>query len=209
VSWTLCYEVAFYILVGGMLAVVGRRSGARAMLRGLHVLTFLCIAMQLIWGFWAPYPFNLWPQFGLGVLVYDILATPKDREPRLWGAGIVVAEVILLAFRDNQVAQQPLRLSSVAALLFVAALLALYRIDGRINKQKALMGLSWIGGFSYSLYLTHFYVLRIALQLFEKSHIPDPGGVVGLLVGTGVSVGFAALFYRFCEKPFLKKRPVK
>jgi exopolysaccharide production protein ExoZ len=159
----------------------------------------------------APYPFNLWPHFGLGVLVYDLLSAPKEhnREPRLWAALIVVADIVLLSLRNEEIMQQPLRLSTIVALLFAIALVGLHRFDAKVGKWRVLTGLSWIGTFSYSLYLTHHYVLRMGLQLFEKVHLPDPGGVIGLIVGTGISVGFAALFYRVCEKPFLKKRPVK
>lgn len=209
VSWTLCFELAFYFLVGGALAAFGRRQGVRAMLRALHVLTLLCIAAQLVFGEAVPYPFSMWVQFGLGVLVYDGLSAPKSREPRLWAAAIVGAVAVLLAVREFNVADQSLRLSLVVTLVFSAALVLLHRYDSTTGTHRALRGLSVIGGFSYSLYLTHHYVLRIGLALFEKLRLPDPGGIVGLLVGVAFSVGGAAVFYRFCEKPFLKKRPTK
>lgn len=209
VSWTLCYEVAFYCIVGGMLMVVGRRAGPRAMLRSLHCLTLLCIIALIVRGFWTPYPFNLWPHFGLGVLLYDLLATPDNREPRYWAVGIVAAESILLVGQDYWIAEQPLRLSTIVALLFTASLLSLHRFDARTAKHRSLAGLAFIGGFSYSLYLTHHYILRVGLQLFDKLRLPDPGGLVGLLVGTSISIVFAAVFFRLCEKPFLKKRSTK
>ncbi|MBB6051593.1 acyltransferase family protein [Armatimonas rosea] len=209
VSWTLCFELAFYLLVGGALAAFGKRLGVRAMLRALHGLTLLCLIAQLIFGDAVPYPFCMWAQFGFGVLVYDALTDPKSREPRVWAAVLALATLVLITTRDFYVANQPYRLSMVVTLLFAALLVGLHRFDTLTGAHRALRGLSVIGGFSYSLYLTHHYLLRIGLQIFERLRLPDPGGLVGLLFAIAFSVATAAVFYRFCEKPFLKKRPTK
>src|SRR5205085_11721384 len=82
VCWTLCYEVAFYGIV--LLALfVSRLAGLRArhLLNALHVLTIATL-LALIW---RPrhgvFPLNLWPQFGLGVMAYDILVHPRQARP--------------------------------------------------------------------------------------------------------------------------------
>jgi exopolysaccharide production protein ExoZ len=207
VSWTLCFELAFYGLVGLALAGVGRRWGARNLLRALHLLTLTCLLLQLFIGKKMVYPFQLWGQFGLGAVVYDILTASRRREPWFWGAGIFIATLFDIAYQDILVVNQPLRLSMLVALGFAAILLVAHRYDSLLAQHRTLAGLSRIGVFSYSLYLTHHYILRVALQLFDKLRLPDPGGMVGLAFGTLASIGFAVLFYRFLEKPFLKKRP--
>src|SRR5581483_8693591 len=71
VAWSLCYEVAFYAVV----LLVGLVARNR-MLAVLHLVTIgsliaLATAPELV-----PFPFNLWPQFGIGVVVYDLLSNP-------------------------------------------------------------------------------------------------------------------------------------
>ena len=210
ISWTLCYELAFYILIGFSLVTVGRRYGTRMMLRSLHCLTLLCVLANAIFGQSVPYPFCMWPLFGLGILVYDVLGNAKDRESRRWFGFIFIALLAALARPDYLVGFiQPFRLSTIVSLFFALLLIVLHPLDSHIGKHKLLTGMMWIGSVSYSLYLTHHYILRVVLQLFEKLHLPDPSGVLGVLIGVLGSLGFALLFYRFCEKPFLKKRPVK
>jgi len=73
VCWTLCYEVGFYVLVGIAIAFTMRFGNERTLLSGLHSLTI----GSLIFFLTAPhkifYPFDYWPQFGLGILVYDLV----------------------------------------------------------------------------------------------------------------------------------------
>lgn len=210
VSWTLCFELAFYGLVGLALGVVGRAHGVRSMLRALHCLTLLCLVALLVFGEAVPYPFSMWAQFGLGVLVFDVLASPQDtREVRLWSGAILATMAVVLSVREFNVFDQSFRLSTIVTALFAALLIGLHRYDSTLGSHRALKGLASIGGFSYSLYLTHHFVLRVVLQLFDKLHLPDPGGLVGVVFGVVGSVIVAALFYRLCEKPFLKKRAAK
>lgn len=204
VSWTLCYELAFYLLVGLLLFVTGKRGGRVRLLRGLHILTLTCLLALVLFRTKVPYPFNLWPQFGLGVLVYDGLARPGSREVRLWGAVIVLASALAAGVSGSEP-----RLMLLVSLVFASALMLLHRFDVPLSQHPALRWASWVGLFSYSLYLTHFYVLRIVMQVWEKIPLPDPTGAIGLLAGTLGSVAVASLFYRFFEKPFLKKRPKK
>ncbi|WP_309715217.1 acyltransferase [Armatimonas sp.] len=210
ISWTLCYELAFYILIGFALVAVGRRCGARMMLRSLHCLTLLCVLANAIWGTLVPYPFCMWPNFGFGVVVYDFLGNAKDRESRGWLGIFLITLLSIFSKPDYLVGFiQHFRLSTVVSIFFAFILIVLHPFDSRIGKHKLFVGMMWIGSVSYSLYLTHHYILRVVLQLFEKLRVPDPSGILGLFIGVVGSLVFALLFYRFCEKPFLKKRPVK
>ena len=80
ISWTLNYEVAFYLIV--CLALLTRWP-SRSMLSALHALTALSLIL-LIRSPAAPlFPLDLWPQFGLGVLVFDVVngAGARGRGP--------------------------------------------------------------------------------------------------------------------------------
>lgn len=59
-----------------------------------------------------------------------------------------------------------------------------------------------VGVFSYSLYLTHELVI---MQAWRFSSYSLPPIINTLLIITPATVGFAWLFYRFCERPFMSK----
>ncbi len=59
-----------------------------------------------------------------------------------------------------------------------------------------------IGVFSYSLYLTHELVI---MQSWRFTIHWLPPIVNTLLITTPATIAFAWLFYRFCEKPYMKK----
>ena len=94
VCWTLCYEVAFYALVSVALWAVRQRDG-RALLDLLHGVTLLSLAWLLLAPSGIVYPLDFWPEFGLGVLLYDILQNPTQRRPKALFAG---ACLLTLAF---------------------------------------------------------------------------------------------------------------
>src|SRR5262249_8562006 len=62
-TWTLCYEMAFYLLVGCALTSVGHRMGERAILTRLHAVTVGTLLLLLISPTSLRYPLDLWPQF--------------------------------------------------------------------------------------------------------------------------------------------------
>ena len=94
VAWTLCYEVAFYALVSVALWAVRQRD-ARALLNLLHGVTLLSLVWLLLAPHWIVYPLDFWPEFGLGVLLYDVLQNPTLRRPK---ALFVGACLLTLAF---------------------------------------------------------------------------------------------------------------
>ena len=63
-----------------------------------------------------------------------------------------------------------------------------------------------IGVFSYSLYLTHELVI---MQSWRFTIHWLPPIVNTLLITTPATIAFAWLFYRFCEKPYMRKLTVK
>ena len=100
VFWSLCYEVAFYAAVALLLFCAVRTRQPACLLDALGVLTVGALVWLDLAGAACPFPWNLWPQFGLGVLVYQILAQPGNRRP--WLLFLVCgALVILYALRHG------------------------------------------------------------------------------------------------------------
>src|ERR1043165_2636317 len=65
---------------------------------------------------------------------------------------------------------------------------------------RLIPALAWVGLISYSLYLTHSFVLMHWYWFgFTRLHILT----ISLLILTPLSVVFAWLFFRVCERPFM------
>ena len=74
---------------------------------------------------------------------------------------------------------------------------------GEISRPRLVTGFAAIGVFSYSLYLTHELVIMQSWWFVYKSLPPM---VNTFLVVTPATIGFAWLFYLFCEKPYMRKQ---
>ncbi len=74
--------------------------------------------------------------------------------------------------------------------------------SGAVSKPRLLAACAAIGVFSYSLYLTHELVIMQSWWFVFPSLPPM---VNALLVVTPATIGFAWLFYLFCEKPYMRK----
>lgn len=86
------------------------------------------------------------------------------------------------------------------------AVLAEKRWRETLHLPRLVAVLSVIGIFSYSLYLTH-QLLMLEMWRFYILHMPSL--LVALFVMTPLSVGFAWLFFQFCERPYLPPSPAK
>lgn len=208
VLWSLCYEAAFYGLMAlGLFGALKLRQPQR-LLDASAVLTLGI----LVWLGSNPasclFPWNLWPQFGLGVLVYQILAQPERRTPKVL-FGLCSILIILGAMRFSEfgaVDGLPGWFQSLYYLGFAALLLLLFRWDGRLSEIKGVRLLSKVGVFSYSLYLIHLLALGLVTQALNRAHFFQPYALVTYAVKLTVCAAAGWLFFLVCEKPFLDSR---
>lgn len=205
VSWTLCYEIFFYLIVGiGLLCCKCR--GEQAMLNALHGLTVAALLALIFVPQHRMFPFDMWPQFGLGVLVYDCLKHAGQRRPKAWAIGLFLLMIAFIARGDIPIGTlgEPGRLTFTVALVFAAVLLWLHRHDAVLAKSPVTKGLSWVGLFSYSLYLMHVVCLGLLNQIAKRMHLPHALAHVWLLLSLLLAIAAGRIFYHFCERPFLK-----
>jgi exopolysaccharide production protein ExoZ len=209
-AWTLCYEVAFYLIVGAALwRVVQCRKDEETLLRILHGLTLLCLLYLLAFSHYA-YPLNLWPQFGLGILVYDWLRFPSHRRPRfmLFLTGLCILNISL--FKPHLslgfVFARTLFPQFLISWLFALILILLHRFDSHTTTMMFLRPLFKIGVFSYSLYITHTIFQRIRNHFMQKLHLSAEFHPLLFLTGSTIEIGFAYLFYLVFERPFVSSR---
>ena len=214
VSWTLDYEVAFYGLMGLAMAALIRRRDGFLLLNGLHGLTVVSLAALMLRPLGISYPFDLWPQFGLGVLAYDLLNHPGRAVPR--GVAVVVmAQVLAFAilysragpatvFEHWRHSSLPSRV--VFALLIWAVLLALRRHDDALSRLRPVRALAWVGRFSYTLYLTHFVCVNALSMIGDSLGMTAATFPLLYLAKVALAVLLAAALYPFVEAPFLHRR---
>lgn len=211
VYWTLCYEVAFYVLVGLALAVMLRWACPRKLLTVLHGLTVSALLLLIVAPTHSFYPFDLWPYFGLGVLLYDLVRHPQRRTAYILSA-VAGLEVLLYSSRHLHTSgyvDVGGGISLLFTLCFAILLLSLHRFDDRLTRLPLNKGLAWVGLFSYSLYLNHYIVISIISKIFEIKGKAGSWYDLCMIVSILASVAFARLFYQFFERPFVgSKRSV-
>jgi peptidoglycan/LPS O-acetylase OafA/YrhL len=129
----------------------------------------------------------------------------KDRLPHdlawmlmhpAWGIGFFI-----LVNRTVQAEQSWLRNLRAAGTLAKARAGAVPRLIARL-----VAGAAFVGVFSYSLYLTHELVI---MQSWWFVSWRLPSVLNSLLIVIPATVAFAWLFYRFCEKPYMRKAVTK
>jgi len=209
--WSLNYEVAFYAIVLAVLFLTTRlaRNG-QEFITALHIFTLACIAVAVAIPAAATFPFDLWPQFGIGVLLYDLVANPGSMRPRLFGVAIVTMIVLQIAFRDAPTINpndQTLLARYSVCLLVAVIVWQTRRFEPLFMNNFVVRILSGIGAFSYSLYLTHEPVTMSVLQLARKSHhMTQANYPIVFTFQIVAALIFAYAFYRLCEAPFLSQR---
>ena len=193
VYWTLCYEAAFYVLVAVCLAIAQRFGRVRVLLSCAHVLTVVTLLLPWIAPRWWAYPLDMWAQFGLGILVYDLLANPQQNAPKAW-AVVIAAQIagLIGAHRiAGIIAPQSNELTYAVSLGIAALLWFLHRYDACLSATKPARLLAATGLFSYSLYLIHFLFLGFISQGIALLHLPVGlhllwfAGAIGLAIASG------------------------
>lgn len=200
VSWTLVYEIGFYLLVA--LGFWFYRMGCRVNLLidiglGLAVLGLLHLPFRPL------YILSLWNEFVMGGLVFLALYYQKFSRfhERLCLAGIVA-----LAVTSWCLANPGSILFSITA-AFALLLYYLHRWDAPLSQSRWLAPFNSLGLFSYSLYLFHGQLVSRVLHI--AGYIVDPNGsrflIAQIIVWIGCLLG-SWIFYKLCEQPLEKWR---
>lgn len=140
--------------------------------------------------------------------MYQILAQPQRRTPQA-AFGLCGALIGLYALRygcegDAEGLSEGLR--TVFSLGFCCLLLWLFRWDEHLVKVWPARLFSWLGLFSYSLYLIHLLALGIVTQGLSRLHSLDAHPLLLFLLKLVLCVAVGRLFFHFCEHPFLDTR---
>jgi peptidoglycan/LPS O-acetylase OafA/YrhL len=205
ISWSLCVEEHFYLLVGPVILLLAR-MGSRRWLAIAMLLSAPLLFRQLGWYGVIEETHVRWDGCMLGVA----LAVCRTVLPSLWkrlsAAAPVLAAVGVLLIACNLAGRWWPALGIrdyellVYALIF-AALVLLATSDSRWRERMYVPGGHYVAVRAYSLYLVHPDVLwaikRIPLE------IPFPLFYLAAWIGSCI---VAEGLYRLVEKPFMDAR---
>ncbi|MCD4534167.1 acyltransferase [Nocardioides sp. cx-169] len=219
--WSLAVEEQFYLvwplILIGWLAVARRRSGTPR--HGVLLALLLALSLaSFAWSLYATYESPVTAYFstltrawelGAGAATALWLSRGEIRLPRpvrqgMGAAGLlaILASVVVLdagtAFPGYAAA-----LPVLGTVLLIASGDASGR-EGQtlVSRVLSLPPLLVIGNWSYSLYLWHWPVLRIAEDRLGVAHL----GGLRLLLALALIVALSAATYRWVEEPFRRGR---
>jgi len=212
-GWTLAFEFVFYLVVGALIWA-GRGRDAALLALVLILLALIGFVADLPWMPWRMLTSPMMVEFASGALLYVAFGRGWfDRSHGLWRA-LALASLFVLAWpvfsatslladvgsRQFEYGGAALRLLwwGVPALAIVAAFLTLTVSSDGLVRRVALA----IGDATYSIYLTHLFVVRLAEEVIERT------GASPVLVAIGVVlvsplVGVAC--YRLVEAPLMRQ----
>lgn len=203
-GWTLNYEIFFYLVMALLFWCDSSRQRAillTAIMSALMVASFFVTPRGSLFAFYAN--LNLLP-FVCGVWLAELRGAghferggPKTA---MLATAIAVVLTLVLYQQEFRSLTQPVGhvIMTAAAVAIVAAGL-LYE---RYARDGHLFGLRTVGDASYSLYLTHMFVIGAAWAVMQKLGFHGVAAVIGGAVTVLVCVIVAILSFRVVEEPF-------
>ena len=224
VFWSLCYEVTFYVFMGLFLLaakqvakVKDAPAGAMVVVLALGASSIASLSYLIVAGK-EIFPFDLWPLFALGgLLFFTIEMKPSTMkgytEARrvIWStSGLVCVFTGLYAalrvLGGTDVVHPSSRIRAITALLFCAALAWLRKYDQYIVKFSVIRPLFLVGSVSYSLYLIHPVVLPFVDVVLRKRGLDGNQYVITFITQIVVAVIAGYLMFVGVEQFFISKR---
>jgi peptidoglycan/LPS O-acetylase OafA/YrhL len=206
--WSLNYEEQFYLVMAVALAL----SLARVL---PLIATILILAgVGLIWNWLLPGAWicglfiEYWVHFALGACLFYVL-TDSRRHIRL---PFVVSTLLigaccgwrLATFQGANPYEELRAMTELAFLSLVAlGLLVLRPISEKISRSPLWRPIAALGTISYSLYLVHQFNLTLVKRISDALLGGIASGAAHIVVQLALLVAVGALFWWFCERPFL------
>lgn len=205
VGWTLIYEAFFYLMMAAAIACLRPRyavtfligwAGAVLLLQFAHASApwQLLITSPMAWEFIAG---------GLIGLYWPLLPRRAALATCALGAIAFVVAAAILSGRDI-VGQDPMRRTLVFGSCSALIVLGLAAHDRGLDRAGRAFMRS-IGDASYSIYLSHLFVITVAARAWGASGLNTTAFEHFAFVALALiaSVGFGLISYRLIERPLL------
>ncbi len=196
VSWSLVFEVGFYVTcAAGLWALVYLRLPPRLVFLGGAGTSAIAtmVGPGIPW-----FVLGLWPHFFVGVAAW--CATHGSQR---WAGFAALLGLAALGEFAPHANPTTLHTATIAALL----LCLLHRFDARLSALPGMRHLMALGVISYSVYLIHVPVMSAWQNLAARFVAPSSALFILVWVG-GLALALAAswLFARAVEMPLLRWR---
>ncbi|MFO0812733.1 MAG: acyltransferase [Gemmatales bacterium] len=207
VSWTLCYELQFYIALGVMLYMPRRLWSWY-----LFLLTVLSVLVRAVPAVRSVSPMFLYhfPEFALGCAVCIWLSGQYSR----WlTVAIMLAVAVIPCFEFQEtwrlaaLHEKSDRYGLLTSMVTALALIVLCNYDSALAKLKVMRLLIFVGSFSYSLYLIHFPLMNRVQKLFARFVDIDHHlgwALVSFITAMAIALVTAWLFSLVIEVPSIR-----
>lgn len=228
VFWTLCYEVAFYGIVGIALAfaqTAARKSTPeKAVFVLFSVLNIVTLASLLLVTFvpkYCPFPIELWYQFGFGILLFQMVAKiPVPQRLKFFDLPIVVSATVAAAVLfaivrstwDGLNGHPSTRVQVLVTLGFTILLWFLQPKDEKLSEHPIIRPIIKLGIMSYSLYLIHSLLEGFVDVILRRMHIDGNLYWINYLAQILVSLIAGYIFFIVVERRFIsvaKRQEIK
>ena len=221
VSWSLCYEIAFYMVAGclwGLCAGGGRKMAQPVVLVSL---LNLCSLLSVVWVAASkntcPFPMDRWYQFGLGIAMFVLVNKKELQLGRFLQLQSITVILAVLAHALNQTSERmpnlyhSERAQLFCVLGFVVVVTVLARFDHVFASNRIVVRLRQLGTISYSLYLIHMIPIPLVDALLRRVGLQGPLYLVNYTVQTVTAVIAGIVFHRLVERRFFetRQRPVE
>lgn len=200
VSWTLFFEVRFYLVVSALIVLAGAAVGSAFAVwaAALGIAVFLATNGIIPW---TPFYIPIILEFAMGALVGALVLHRVQIAPVAFvivGAAALVATCVLV-FPRAPVDDFRLYGYGLPSALLLYGVLSLEK-QGHIRTPQWLVAQ---GDASYSIYLWHFTILW-----FLRTWWPIGTGwaIAYALAAFALTAGVAYLSYRFIERPLMQLR---
>jgi peptidoglycan/LPS O-acetylase OafA/YrhL len=197
IAWTLCYEEAYYLIVGLVLALAGRRW----LIVGISAFTVAFTFLPRIGIDPSSTPADrFWYGFAAGVAAYFIVKERSTWIRSLYTVALLGATILLLARMKTNVDA-----GGAIGAVFACILVVLHPYDAKLSSLKILWPLQWCGQRCYSIYLVHWPVCKMLATIFHDLGW-DEYAALWPLATIPASLLIGNLFYHGVEKRFLNNR---
>ena len=235
VFWSLAYEIIFYGIIGLILlaATQALRQGTvdqkiNVLFIGTNLVNSVSIGWLVISPSSCPFPIDLWYQFGIGALLFQIIARKMDvvpARPTAAATAFLAAPIFVgclaltiphLPFytaRDIYAisggVKQAEPVQAGICLIFTVFLYLIWPCSNSLAKSKYMQPLLFIGVMSYSLYLIHRVPETIVNIIMLKLHFSGSLYFVTYIAEIVASIPAAYLFFLLFERRFISSAQKK